>query len=612
MSHILNHNRTPFDFKIDRSESWDLFLDAGSFTYPSNDNGGTISRCLSVDIDTTNGDCVHFDNITSSVESVWEGAKNDGLVLSNIGFTGVDNGLITFDRERISNSDFTKLYTDSELSYGEYGKKMVFNKVSGNNGIFDYGNDIVEIDGVDCIRLSGGFYQGFFKSGDDYAVLPTNIGEGWGVDFTFKPLHDIPHEGTTLNDRHPENAGIFFYIGTRAENKWWKYYKTGAVFDRIANTYFTDDGYNGEPSYLSTLSSSISYFDDNDNYGIDEYFADAYGKETCKPDNVPVDCGCVKKKVEIGGCQKKCRQKNDYFLDAYRISSGDVCECSSSYNLSGDYTAGADTELDGNYIPSTKNGHSVGQPNIVEIETDNKFLIFDRTCEGMTADKWTDGTTALISDIRLNPKENYFTIYHRGCGGLTADMTWGKRNNLEYDMFSDLYRNAFALYVGKDGAIGYKYMVKNCGEGDDETPYYILKEETVPNTISFDEWNDIHVKFEPVGAAYPSCAESTSAHREMTISIYVGGKLKLVSRQIPQFNFRKLNDTEDKQEGVPFNMSLGGGTQGLCDVVYSDFTKLPSVVLPLEKEFGGSMYGYLKNFRFYTCALPFGQIMSNP
>ena len=92
---------------------------------------------------------------------------------------------------------------------------------------------------------------------------------------------------------------------------------------------------------------------------------------------------------------------------------------------------------------------------------------------------------------------------------------------------------------------------------------------------------------------------------------YVNGRLVMVSKEIPTFNFRELKDTLDKQEGVPFNISLGGGTQGLCDVIYYDYKKTPDKVLTLEKEFGGSFIGYFKSFKMYDCMLNFSEITQN-
>jgi hypothetical protein len=75
-------------------------------------------------------------------------------------------------------------------------------------------------------ELYGGFYQGFYKLfGYDYEVLPTRYPKGWSVELTLKPRFEneyVPQPGhTTLNQYYPDNAGIFFYMGTRAENKYW-------------------------------------------------------------------------------------------------------------------------------------------------------------------------------------------------------------------------------------------------------------------------------------------------------------------------------------------------------------------------------------------------------
>ena len=621
MSHILNHNRTPFTFKLDRSEYWDFFLDDGP-CYGAGSVSGVSDRCLAVDVDTARGMDV-TDCLLSNPLYSWDKAINNGLVLSNIGLTGVDNGVITFDRLMVSNAEFIELFTNSEVSYEEYGTSMLFRKVDGNNGIFSYGNDIVVEDGVECARLNGGFYQGIFKSGDDYKLLPTNIGEGWGLEFVFKPDHSVKTDDFTLNDRHPENEGIFFYIGTRAENKWWKYYDVSDVFERISNTYFSDE-YNTD-SYFATISPNMEYFSGISGYV--DYLDTVYGDEVCV--EKPTIPNCVRKScVKTGGCKKrKCNSyftdgyKADenspcsnptYFSDEYRVAEGSPCDCSDAYNLTGDYADNCDVELNVDYIPVTKDGHSADQPNIVEIETDNKFLIFDRTPDGVTTETWEEGTTVVISDIKMPQKENYFLLYHRCNDGLTADKMWGERNNKSYDVNNDLYRNAFGLFADSDGCIGFKYLTKNCDCEDDTcTPYSIITEKTAPGTVTDGEWCTVHVKIEPIGAAYDSCTEKTSASRQQRITIYVNGKLKLISKPMPTFNFKKLNDTDDKQEAVPFNISLGGGTQGLCDVVYTDYTKLPDTVLTLEKEFGGSLNGYFRAFRFYTCPQTLTEIRAN-
>lgn len=87
----------------------------------------------------------------------------------------------------------------------------------------------------------------------------------------------------------------------------------------------------------------------------------------------------------------------------------------------------------------------------------------------------------------------------------------------------------------------------------------------------------------------------------MRIFIYVNDKLILCSKYLPLLNLRALNEEQSKQESVPYNISIGGGTQGLCDVILPNFWVIYDKILPLEENFGGTFLGYIKSFRFYTC-----------
>jgi hypothetical protein len=77
-------------------------------------------------------------------------------------------------------------------------------------------------------ELYGGFYQGFYKLFDyDYDILPERMKKGWSIELLLKPrLFDeyTPPPGyTTLNRIYPNNKNTFFYMGTRAENKFYHY-----------------------------------------------------------------------------------------------------------------------------------------------------------------------------------------------------------------------------------------------------------------------------------------------------------------------------------------------------------------------------------------------------
>ncbi len=68
---------------------------------------------------------------------------------------------------------------------------------------------------------------------------------------------------------------------------------------------------------------------------------------------------------------------------------------------------------------------------------------------------------------------------------------------------------------------------------------------------------------------------------------------------------------KEKQEGVPFNISLGGGTQGLAEMITLNYMAYPEYVFPIEKHFAGTFIGELKTFKFYDCNVNYTEIQNN-
>ena len=644
MSHIFNHNRFPFDTTIDRREYWDFFLGL-STAYTMHDSDSLAKECLSAYIDTSDDECIDDKNLISKKDYKWEDIKNEGVNFENIGYTGVDNGFITFDKYTITNKEFIELFTESTYAIDKEDNKLHLNKVDGNNQLFTYDNEFVTDNEKGRVaKLNGGFFQGFFRSGCGYQILPSNLGYGWCLEFTLKK-EDFEKKGYTLNDRYPENKGTFFYMGTRAENKWWEKFNVSETFARIYNTYFADDYI--EDDYLKTIDPNEEYFADNKpvTYSDDDYFNDEYFNTVCKGKCTPYDeehhegckykfkypealncyqsnskwfndCGGVWIETELlktGSENGSNRNKykcdcSKYFNDGYFADDIEICDCDTDY-VRKDYR-GHDEYLDVDRDLETKDGYSVGQPNIVEIRTDNKFILFDRTCDGFTVDNWVDGSEVIITDIKDNGKENYFLLFNRTCGGKTVESEI--EPNKDYDVCADLYRNAFALQIDDEGKLGYKYLVKDC-DTDEESECHIkiLSEFTKKPVITQSQWHTISVRFRPLGKIYKKNDKKTSDSVKMLLMIYVDGKLRLISKELPTFNFRELNDLPSKQEGVPFNISLGGGTQGLSDVIYYNYLEYPKYRLPLEKHFGGTFIGYIKSFRFYDCDKSLGEIRQN-
>lgn len=57
-------------------------------------------------IDFTLDECIGYNDFVSLDHYKWDNAVNKGAKLLDIGFTGIDNGLIHFDKDEINDADF--------------------------------------------------------------------------------------------------------------------------------------------------------------------------------------------------------------------------------------------------------------------------------------------------------------------------------------------------------------------------------------------------------------------------------------------------------------------------------------------------------------------------
>lgn len=589
MSNILNHNRILIDFILSGEDYWDFHLSeevayAGALE-------GLTTECLSAYIDFNDPNCIFWDDTYSKEDYIWENAVNEGVQLDYIGVTGVDNGFITYQKDRITNKEFLELFLHSTYDTKQNDMRLHLRKVNGNNQIYDYSNNITNIDNREVAELNGGFYQGFFKIFEKpYQVLPYALDNGWSMEVRLKKS-DLKNEKLTINDAHPQNKGIFLYIGTRAENKWWERYLVDTNFGK-SQTDYNNDGYVEEGYTTESESINSSYIQEDEPIEHD-YLETVYGNdgENCKENK----CEFIDK---------------DYVAEEYFRQGMHNC----NQYVDDDYLE-KEEEINGNETLLTSEGFDFNQPNIIQYDTDNKFLLFDRTPDGFTVKNWTEGTKVTMYDIKHPDTENYFTLFNRTPDGYTVNTIDGliETENKRYNVLNDIYRNALAFQIKDNGSIGFKYCVKDC---ESETENYKIEELfSNENVIKDDEWYTVSIRIvpnRPRDIKNPLCDNlSTSASDEMTIYIYVNGLLKLKSDSLPILNLKALNDLSDKQQGVPFSLSLGGGTQGLCDVITLNYRETPKYVLPLENEFCGSFIGYIQKFRFYSCPLNFIEIQEN-
>ena len=213
--------------------------------------GYNNSNLLPINIDLDSDLCNQKENLlwdkfysgNTLISKTYYNPNNEDLscktatTLCDIGLTATDNGLydkmsgesITFTMGINDFEQFNPHYYDRRFKlhpvtgytnspnqrFSGNSKETLYNIVSKTGSTVGYYNE-----------LYGGFYQGFYKLfGYDYEVFPERVNKGWTSELLLKPrLKEIyfPSSGQTyLNDVYSGNSGTFFFMGTRAENKYY-------------------------------------------------------------------------------------------------------------------------------------------------------------------------------------------------------------------------------------------------------------------------------------------------------------------------------------------------------------------------------------------------------
>lgn len=214
---------------------------------------------LWLDVDNT-GTTTNGNTLVSLKE--WEDVNiqpQSGITSCDFGLTGVDNGRynqlsgltvnLTSGDTKITLypvTGYTVTSANSIATKGKYDYPIAFNEDGTTKDICSVGNTL-------CLK--GGFYQGYFKldfedpnpikitatttndcgttttdelinvdrDATKYDLMPTTFDSGWTMETWLKWDSSICSglTGNILNDTFTGNTGFFFYIGTRAENKFW-------------------------------------------------------------------------------------------------------------------------------------------------------------------------------------------------------------------------------------------------------------------------------------------------------------------------------------------------------------------------------------------------------
>lgn len=512
------------------------------------DNYNIIEDGLVVWFDTSDtGSTIDGTSIKSLVE--WEDYEikpSSGFTLCNFGLTGVDNGRYTQlsgITVNITSAD-TKviLYpvtgytiTESGTTKGKYDYPWTFRETNFTPDGCDVGPTI-------C--LNGGFYQGYFKldfleptptrepdiddvcnttgytltEGDPdatkYDLMPTEFKDGWSMETWIKWDNSYCQfgcvtgltsgttsgftgsssgltatttctSGNTLNMDYSGNTGFFFYIGTRAENKF-------------------RNQFSGETGLYTSCDCSGFLLQENDGLVLQE-------------------------------------NDNSLLLD-------EVLKTDCGVPLSPD----TDVEIGG------------------------------------------DG-------------QSWFTRNNLGLPDCFCCPTGDTSTNIEEKYCDELSENALGFRITPDGRIGYRKMTVSvgCYNNKDRITGTTMEEgySEKPVFFSGDTWNHVVVTWTYDDVKYGLPAG--------TLKFWVNGRVLYRVENFIGLQLRALNEWSDKQLGVPFNISWGGGTQGLLESQTFGGPDPEDQGLDLETHFAGTFEGELSQLRFYEKPLNILEIRNN-
>jgi hypothetical protein len=421
-------------------------------------------------------------------------------------------------------------------------------------------------------ELYGGFYQGFYKLfGYDYEVFPERVNKGWSVEMLLKPR---------ITEEYNPNYATEQYLNDVYPSNAGTFFYFGT---RAENKYYhsatgtpeSNSGYTRVTKDLTCLESCACSDTGVTNANCIHVYPNS-GFTTVH--NTGCNCGCASTEIVP---LPETDPKFDVLSNALSFQfSG--CPLNPSLavkyiKITGDCVTTGSCETTG---VTFQTGYT-----ITTVVTPPIYELCNLDCEDTTEERWV-----MISAVF----ERYKNI--EDCDLLNL----GGLNDLRVETYqSSIDGQSYKLISPPNTHPG----------GTKEPKVYKVK---------FDKkWFD------------------ELEYRLGTLKLYVNGYLFLVIEDFEEIIPRELNTEKEKQVGVPFNISFGGGTQGLhdhlifsgCSNPYGPYMQDPelfpnnilsattlsgiSTNILLEQNFGGTFMGGISQFRMYVEPLSSPQIQHN-
>jgi hypothetical protein len=527
----------------------------------------------------------NYYNLENYSRSFLESGCFPNETICDIGLNGIDNGLMSGMTGNSISYTMGLLTGNSMFDRYSYDRRFKMFQVrsfvrelgsyfSGITAATDYG--VVSFDEYPYGKyheLYGSFYQGFYKLfGYDYEVLPTRYHKGWTVEMLLRPRVSndyLPTVGeTTLNEYYPSNKNIFFYMGARAEDKF--YHPADYVLTGTSSGYTPVTQTSKDLVTCACLNTAVTNSD----------CISVYPKQGTT--NIHKINYFEKPKVSTETVLDPIHNPlEDSMSNALAVMfSGDSLNpnvCVRVLKLTGDcVTSGSCFDTGQTY----SSGYTI-----------QTYCSTSRIYDSCTGTTWIEYPHWVQVDVSFERN-----MYLDEC-----DLYWrGGIGNLTHSAYTaSMASNSVSL-------------VRPPVTHDN------LPEEQIEIVALDREWvDDLY-------------------YRLGKLTIYINGKKFFVIDNFEEVIPRPFNDRKERQVGVPFNISWGGGTQGLHEnLVLSALTTgntftyqqdpqlFPDYILDqtslsglntnilIEQYFAGSFEGAVSQFRMYSKPLSVPEVQHN-
>lgn len=241
------------------------------------------------------------------------------------------------------------------------------------------------------------------------------------------------------------------------------------------------------------------------------------------------------------------------------------------FNLNGGYLQGYFKLHNYEYelLPS-RYGNGITFEFLLHINDDSNGIFY--YMGSRSEDKYNpafSGETVLINDLYsgiTTSFENNLNAVNQVNTLKKAFKSFDDMTDIEYiEPYSidNLKNNVISFELTTDKRLAYKYI--------DELGF--INTNVSQSIISSTGFTLITITYTPDNLIEDNSILECSKRRNGTLNFYVNGRLKWVINKFPEFYFKNIDNNPEKQIGVPYNISFGGGSFGLKHSWHYDYQK---------------------------------------